>query len=164
MRTPSCSILKIHSGCRWALPTARFPTIRAERRLGQVDRGRSMDFKYSDEDEAFRAQFRSWLESNIPRDWRDDGELADPDTKSEFERRRAWHRKLYDAGWMCIHWPKEFGGRGATLLQQVIYNQELDRAKAPPTVNFQGIARVGPTLMQWGTPEQKMRYIPRIPP
>ena len=122
-----------------------------------------MDFKYSEEDDAFRADFRSWLEANMPRDWRDDGELADPDTKSEFERRRAWHRKLYDAGWMCIHWPKEFGGRGATLMQQFIYNQELDRAKAPPVVNFQGIARVGPTLMQWGTPEQKARYIPKIP-
>jgi len=122
-----------------------------------------MDFKYSGEDEGFRAEFRSWLEANIPRDWRDDGELADPDTRSEFERRRAWHRKLYDAGWMCIHWPKEFGGRGATLMQQFIYNQELDRAKAPPVVNFQGIARVGPTLMQWGTTEQKARYIPKIP-
>jgi alkylation response protein AidB-like acyl-CoA dehydrogenase len=122
-----------------------------------------MDFKYSEEDEAFRTEFRTWLEANMPRDWRDDGELADPDTKSEFERRRAWHRKLYDAGWMCIHWPKEFGGRGATLMQQFIYHQELDRAKAPPVVNFQGIARVGPTLMQWGTPEQKARYIPKIP-
>ena len=122
-----------------------------------------MDFKFSEQDEAFRAEFRSWLEKNIPRDWRDDSELADPDTKTEFERRRSWHRKLYDAGWMCIHWPKEFGGRGATLVQQFIYHQELDRAKAPPTVNFQGIARVGPTLMYWGTPEQKQRYIPRIP-
>lgn len=122
-----------------------------------------MDFKYSDQDEAFRLEFRGWLEQNMPHDWRDDGEMADPETKSEFERRRAWHRKLYDAGWMCIHWPKEFGGRGATLLQQLIYQQELDRAKAPPVVNFQGIARVGPTLMQWGTPEQKQRYIPRIP-
>ena len=122
-----------------------------------------MDFKYSEEDEAFRTEFRTWLEANMPRDWRDDGELADPDTKSEFERRRAWHRKLYDAGWMCIHWPKQFGGRGATLMQQFIYHQELDRAKAPPVVNFQGIARVGPTLMQWGTPEQKARYIRKIP-
>jgi alkylation response protein AidB-like acyl-CoA dehydrogenase len=122
-----------------------------------------VDFKYSDQDEAFRLEFRGWLEQNMPHDWRDDGEMADPETKSEFERRRAWHRKLYDAGWMCIHWPKEFGGRGATLLQQLIYQQELDRAKAPPVVNFQGIARVGPTLMQWGTPEQKQRYIPRIP-
>jgi alkylation response protein AidB-like acyl-CoA dehydrogenase len=122
-----------------------------------------MDFKYSDEDEAFRHEFRGWLVANMPRDWRDDGELADPDTKTEFERRRAWHRKLYDAGWMCIHWPREFGGRGATLMQQFIYHQELDRAKAPPTVNFQGIARVGPTLMQWGTPEQKTRFIPKIP-
>ncbi len=122
-----------------------------------------MDFKYSDEDEAFRREFREWLEANMPRDWRDDGELADPDTTSEFERRRAWHRKLYDAGWMCIHWPKEFGGRGATLMQQFIYHQELDSASAPPVVNFQGIARVGPTLMQWGTPEQKARFIPKIP-
>ena len=122
-----------------------------------------MDFKFSPEDEAFRQEFRSWLEHNIPRDWRDD-ELHDPDTLEEFERRRAWHRQLYDGGWMCIHWPQEYGGRGASLIQQVIYHQELDRAKAPPTVNFQGIARVGPTLMQWGTPEQKQRYIPKIPP
>ena len=121
-----------------------------------------MDFKYSEEDERFRHDFRSWLEANLPRDWRGDNEL-DADSKSEFERRREWHRKLYDAGWMCLHWPKEFGGRGATILQQLVYGQELDRAKAPPTVNFQGIARVGPTLMQWGTPEQKKRYIPRIP-
>ncbi len=123
-----------------------------------------MDFKFSSQDEAFRQEFRSWLEKNIPHDWRDDEELHDPDTTEEFERRRAWHRQLYDNGWMCIHWPQEFGGRGASLIQQVIYNQELDRAKAPPTVNFQGIARVGPTLMQWGTPEQKQRYIPKIPP
>ena len=122
-----------------------------------------MDFKFSSEDEAFRQEFRSWLEHNIPRDWRDD-ELHDPDTLEEFERRRAWHRRLYDGGWMCIHWPQEYGGRGASLIQQVIYQQELDRAKAPPTVNFQGLARVGPTLMQWGTPEQKQRYIPKIPP
>ena len=123
-----------------------------------------MDFKFSPEDEAFRQECRSWLEHNIPHDWRDDEELHDPDTREEFERRRAWHRQLYDDGWMCIHWPQEYGGRGASLIQQVIYNQELDRAKAPPTVNFQGIARVGPTLMQWGTPEQKQRYIPKIPP
>ena len=122
-----------------------------------------MDFKFSPEDEAFRQEFRSWLEHNIPRDWRND-ELHDPDTLEEFERRRAWHRQLYDGGWMCIHWPQEYGGRGASLIQQVIYHEELDRAKAPPTVNFQGIARVGPTLMQWGTPEQKQRYIPKIPP
>jgi len=121
-----------------------------------------MDFKFSEDDEKFRHDFRSWLEANVPRDSHGDNEL-DADSKSEFERRRAWHRKLNDGGWMCIHWPKEYGGRGATLLQQLIYNQELERAKAPPTVNFQGIARVGPTLMQWGTPEQKKRYIPRIP-
>jgi alkylation response protein AidB-like acyl-CoA dehydrogenase len=123
-----------------------------------------MDFKFSEEDEAFRRDFRSWLGKNLPRDWHDQGELHDPDTQEEFERRRGWHRKLHQGGWMCIHWPREYGGRGASLLQQIIYSQELDRAQAPPTVNFQGIARVGPTLMQWGTLEQKQRYIPRIPP
>src|SRR5580704_9179445 len=126
-------------------------------------KGSAMDFKFSEEDEAFRRDFRQWLEKNLPRDWHDEGELHDPDTKEEFERRRGWHRELYDQGWMCIHWPREYGGRGASLLQQIIYSQELDRAKAPPTVNFQGIARVGPTLMQWGSAEQKKRYIPRIP-
>ena len=119
-----------------------------------------MDFKFSSEDEVFRQEFRSWLEHNIPRDWRDD-ELHDPDTLEEFERRRAWHRRLYDGGWMCIHWPQEYGGRGASLIQQVIYQQELDRAKAPPTVNFQGIARVGPTLMQWGTPGTEAALYPQ---
>ena len=74
-----------------------------------------MDFKFSEADDTFRHDFRSWLEKNLPRDWRDEGEERDAETKSEFERRRAWHRKLYDGGWMCIHWPKEYGGRGATL-------------------------------------------------
>src|ERR1700719_2785596 len=73
-------------------------------------KGASMDFKFNEEDEALRRDFRSWLEKNLPRDWHDEGELHDPDTKEEFERRRAWHRKLYDGGWMCIHWPKEYGG------------------------------------------------------
>lgn len=122
-----------------------------------------MDFKFSADDEVFRNEFRTWLTENIPGDWRNEDELSDPDSTEEFERRRAWHRTLYAGGWMCIHWPREYGGRGASLIQQVIYNEELERAKAPPTVNFQGIARVGPTLMQWGSPEQKQRFIPRIP-
>jgi len=103
-----------------------------------------MDFKFSHEDEAFRQQFRLWLEANLPCDSRDDGELHDPDTKDEFERRRAWHRRLYDGGWMCIHWPKEYGGRGASLIQQFVYQQELERAKAPPTVDFSGYRPGGP--------------------
>ena len=79
-----------------------------------------MDFKFTVEDEAFRQELRRWLEANLPRDSRDDGELHDPDTKEEFEQRRAWHRKLYDAGWMCIHWPKEYGGLGLSLTRQLI--------------------------------------------
>ena len=77
---------------------------------------------------------------------------------------RGWQERLHDAGWLKLAWPREAGGRAATPVMQVIYQEELERVKAPPTVNFQGIARVGPTLMQWGTPEQKQRYIPKIPP
>src|SRR5260370_33244283 len=111
-----------------------------------------MDFKFSEEDEAFHQEFRGWLAKNLPRDSRDDGELHDPDTQEEFERRRAWHRKLYDGGWMCIHWPKEYGGRGATLLQLMILNEQPHRAKRPPGPTLQGKARVGPTPTEGGRP------------
>ena len=74
-----------------------------------------MDFKLAKKTRRSATSSVAGWKQNLPRDWRDDGELADPDTKTEFERRRSWHRKLYDGGWMCIHWPKEYGGRGATL-------------------------------------------------
>src|SRR2546426_6384150 len=109
-----------------------------------------MDFKFSAEDEAFRQEFRRWLEQHLPRDWRDDGELHDPDSQEEFERRRAWHRQLYDGGWMCIHWPKEYGGRGGNPGPQNIYQEELHRLEAAAPGHFFGFAPGGPTLVQWG--------------
>ena len=77
----------------------------------------------------------------------------------EFEHRVAWHKKLYEGGWIAIQWPQEYGGRGATLTQQIIYDEELARAGAPRIVNGQGLGLVGPTLMHWGTEEQRKRYL-----
>ncbi|MGH8007206.1 MAG: acyl-CoA dehydrogenase family protein, partial [Candidatus Binatia bacterium] len=69
---------------------------------------------------------------------------------------------LYKAGWVGMHWPKEYGGRGATVIEQTIYQQEMARVRAPGLANFMGISIVGPTLMHWGTEDQKKRYIPKI--
>jgi len=126
-----------------------------------------MDFKYSDEAEAFRGEFRSWLEANQPPRRSAD---ADDDIGSEIVRTDEndwkfsldWHRKMNSGGWVGINWPKEYGGRGATLEQMVVYNEEMVRAHTPGIVNGLGIMLVGPTLIHWGTEEQKQRFVPKI--
>jgi alkylation response protein AidB-like acyl-CoA dehydrogenase len=123
-----------------------------------------MDFKYSDEAEAFRREFRAWLDSNPPAHSSDDdqiGEFAAVGSAS-WKHHLAWHRKMYSGGWVGITWPKEYGGRGATLEQSIVFGEELTRIKAPTLVNGLGIALVGPTLMHWGTEAQKKRYLPKI--
>ncbi len=111
-----------------------------------------MDFNFSPEDETFRQELRSWLEANRPAD----------EPGDEWQRRLGWHRKMHAAGWVGIGWPREYGGRGATMMQQVIYNREMARAKTPQLVNMLGIGLVGPTLIHWGTPEQKQRFVAKI--
>jgi alkylation response protein AidB-like acyl-CoA dehydrogenase len=115
-----------------------------------------MDLKFSAEDEAYRLKLRSWLEDNMPSEPPPHGQEAG------FAYRRDWQRKLYDGGWVGIQWPKEYGGQGATLIQQAIYAQETARARAPQPANGLGISIVGPTLIHHGTEEQKKRYIPKI--
>jgi alkylation response protein AidB-like acyl-CoA dehydrogenase len=115
-----------------------------------------MDLKFSAEDEAYRLKLRSWLEDNMPSEPPPHGQDAG------FAYRRDWQRKLYDGGWVGIQWPKEYGGQGATLIQQAIYAQETARARAPQPANGLGISIVGPTLIHHGTEEQKRRYIPKI--
>ena len=115
-----------------------------------------MDLKFSAEDEAYRLKLRSWLEDNMPSEPPPHGQDAG------FAYRRDWQRKLYDGGWVGIQWPKEYGGQGATLIQQAIYAQETARARAPQPANGLGISIVGPTLIHHGTEEQKKRYIPKI--
>ena len=115
-----------------------------------------MDLRFSPEDEEYRLKLRTWLEANKP------NEAPPADQDADFVFRRAWQRKLYDGGWVGINWPREYGGQGATLIQQAIYGQEMTRARAPQPANGLGIGIVGPTLMEHGTEAQKQRYIPKI--
>ena len=110
-----------------------------------------MDLNYSPEDRAFRDATRRWLEANTPRE-----ELK------TLEERRAWHRKLYDAGFVGMGWPREYGGRGATPMQQAIAADEMARVNAPPAINGLGIGIVGPTVIVHGTEAQKHRYLKKI--
>ncbi len=120
-----------------------------------------MDFNYSPEDEAFRAEFRAWLEKNRQYATPLRESLAD-ESEDQWDARLRWHRKLNEGGWLAVNWPREYGGRGATLLQNIIYEQELERAGTTvPFVGF-GISLLGPTLIHWGTEEQKRRHLPKI--
>ncbi len=123
-----------------------------------------MDFKYSEEAEAFRREFRAWLDANPPTPAPDDNQIGEFSEvgSATWRRHLEWHRKMHAGGWVGITWPKAYGGRGAKLEQSIVYGEELARVKAPTLVNGLGIALVGPTLMHWGTEEQKKRYIPKI--
>ncbi|MBE3602400.1 acyl-CoA dehydrogenase [bacterium] len=125
-----------------------------------------MDFKYSAEAEAFRREFRTWLEANMPKRRSENDEEPGSDfvrtNEDDWQFSLAWHRKMHAGGWVGVNWPKEYGGRGATLEQMVVYNEELVRAHAPGIVNGLGIMLVGPTLIHWGTEEQKKRFVPKI--
>ncbi len=121
-----------------------------------------MDFNFSPEDEAFRKEFRAWLEVNAPKSEAPSADFMAEADQKEWQRRVAWYKKLASGGWTCVNWPKEYGGRGAGILQTIVYNQELARVRAPlPAIGF-GPSLLGPTLMHWGTEEQKQRYIPKI--
>lgn len=120
-----------------------------------------MDFDYSPQEESFRQELRSWLKTNLPEEY--DPEIFETlDEDARFKIRLTWQKKLYAAGLVGVHWPKEYGGRGATVIEQVIYQQEMSRVRAPGVANPLGISLVGPTLMHWGTEEQKKRYILNI--
>ena len=122
-----------------------------------------MDFKFSAEDEAFRKELRLWLESNAPKGLENSDSFGDEaDDSEEWQRRIAWYKKLHQHGWVGIDWPKEYGGRGATILQTIVYHQELARAKAPLPFIGQGATLVGPTLMHWGNQEQKDAHLAKI--
>src|SRR5215207_6698780 len=114
-----------------------------------------MDLTLSPQEEAFRDELREWLGANHP------GEEPEGD-EAGFEFRKAWQRKLADAGWAGISWPKEYGGRGATLIEQAIFNEETVRAKAPPVANVLGLVMGGPVVIAHGSEEQKQRYLKPI--
>ena len=120
-----------------------------------------MDFDYSPQEETFRQSLRAWLEKHLPEEYNPET-FETLDEEARFRVQLAWQKKLHAAGWIGIHWPKEYGARGATVVEQAIYQQEMARVRAPGIANPLGISIVGPTLMHWGTEEQKKRYIPKI--
>ncbi|MGH7933787.1 MAG: acyl-CoA dehydrogenase family protein [Candidatus Binataceae bacterium] len=121
-----------------------------------------MDFNYSEEDEAFRREFRAWLEQHAPRNAIPLLDGISEVGEDDWNRRVQWWRKLASAGWTCVDWPRQYGGRGLSLLQTVIYHEELARFGAPIPYIGSGPGLTGPTLMHWGTEEQKLRFIPKI--
>ncbi|MGE4605958.1 MAG: acyl-CoA dehydrogenase family protein [Myxococcota bacterium] len=120
-----------------------------------------MDFEDTPEEAAFRAEARAWLDANA--DLRDPDEPPHGMLESEggggVARAQAWQAKKADAGWACITWPKEYGGRAATSIQSVIWNQEEARYRTAPNIFGIGQGMLGPTIMTHGTQEQKDRYI-----
>jgi alkylation response protein AidB-like acyl-CoA dehydrogenase len=114
-----------------------------------------VDLTLSPSEESFRDELRAWLADNHP------GPEPEGDVTG-FQFRRAWQQRLHEAGWAGVSWPQEYGGRGATLVEQAIYNEEFVRAHAPSAANVLGLAMGGPTVIAHGTEEQKRRYLEPI--
>ena len=116
-----------------------------------------MNLTFTPEQQAFRAEVRDWLHEHVPRE-----PLASYDTREGFEQHRAWEAMLAEPGYSALNWPVELGGRGAGLVEWLIFEEEYWAADAPQRVNQNGILLLGPTLMEFGTPEQKARFLPRM--
>jgi alkylation response protein AidB-like acyl-CoA dehydrogenase len=119
-----------------------------------------MDLAYTPETEAFRTEIRDWLAENLPDGWGDEGFEMSPDERKAFNEQ--WPKKMYAGGWICATWPQEYGGKGLTTMQGVVLAEEFARVKAPMRADFFGDTLVGPTILQWGTEEQKKEFLPRI--
>ncbi|MFL6111774.1 MAG: acyl-CoA dehydrogenase family protein [Catenulispora sp.] len=114
-------------------------------------------------DDAFRAEIRAWLKANLAGEFEAAKGLGGPGREHEaFDVRVAWDRHLAAHGWTCLDWPKEYGGRAATVAQQVVFHEEYARAEAPIRVSHIGEQLLGPTLIAFGTEEQKRRFLPGI--
>ena len=120
-----------------------------------------MDLGYTAEEEAFRHEVRSWLESNLPAAWRQDGKGGYRD-EEDTDLQREWQRKLYEGGWLKLAWPTEVGGRGATPVMQAIYQEEMARVGAPGILGRLGVTLLAPTLAGLGSQWQKDTYVEKI--
>ncbi len=122
-----------------------------------------MEFRLTAAEEQFRQQVRSWLEANLPPGWGTPA-YREPETAAEkVALSKTWQRALYDGGWAGITWPREHGGRGATLVEHLIFNEECARVRAPDSINLAvALGLVGPTLIACGTTQQKARFLPKI--
>jgi alkylation response protein AidB-like acyl-CoA dehydrogenase len=114
-----------------------------------------MDLTYSPAEERFRAALRAWLTAHPPG--------PEPESLAEWVAYgKAWQRQLYEAGWCGIHWPREYGGRGASLIEQIIFHEEMARVRAPLLINLAGLTMGGPVLIAHGTEAQKRRHLQPI--
>ncbi|HKS26939.1 MAG TPA: acyl-CoA dehydrogenase [Pyrinomonadaceae bacterium] len=120
-----------------------------------------MDLNLTPAEQQFRDEFRAWLASHVPPEWTGGG-IGSEDREDYIKYLRDWQRTLFEGGWAGISWPKEFGGRGATLVEQAIFQEEMARANAPQLIGTIGLSLVGPTIIALGTEEQKARYLPKI--
>ena len=119
--------------------------------------------RFTPQDEEFRAEVRAWLDANLAGEFAGLRGAGGPGREHErYDERLAWNRHLAGAGWTCLGWPAEFGGRGATLAQQVIFHEEYARAGAPARVTIVGEELLGPTLIAFGTADQQARFLPPI--
>ncbi len=119
-----------------------------------------MNFSYDDDELAFRDELRAWLEAR-----KADGSIPETGGKTldeAVELGKAWQRTLYDGGWCGVHWPKEYGGRSAGLIEQIIFQEELGRIGSPQLINLLALTLVGPLLIGYGSEEQKRRYLKPI--
>lgn len=119
-----------------------------------------MDLTYPPEAEAFRAEIRVWLEEHLPEGWFDEGFELHGEERKRFNE--EWVRQLFDGGWICASWPAEYGGKGLSVIENVVLTEEFARARAPMRADFFGDTLVGPTILQWGSEEQKQEYLPKI--
>ena len=120
----------------------------------------TMDLTYPPEAEEFRVEIKRWLKENLPDGWGEPGFTMTDAERSAFNQ--EWTAKLQGGGYICASWPAEYGGKGLSLLEQVVLNEEFARAGAPLRADFFGDTLVGPTLLQWGTEDQKKQFIPGI--
>jgi alkylation response protein AidB-like acyl-CoA dehydrogenase len=119
-----------------------------------------MDLTYPADAEAFRTEIRGWLEDHLPEGWFDEGFSMTPEERRKFQE--EWTQKLFDGGWICASWPTEYGGKGLSIMENVVLNEEFARAGAPLRADFFGDTLVGPTILQWGSEEQKKDFLPKI--
>ncbi len=120
-----------------------------------------MDLNLTEGERSFRDEIRVWLRDNLPPDW-DRQTPGDDNFQERFAFLRDWQRQVYQGGWAGIAWPKQYGGRGASLIEQVIFIEEMARARAPRLVNILGLALIGPTIIHYGTEDQKQRHLRKI--
>ena len=121
-----------------------------------------MNFDFSEREEAFRKEVRAWLEANVPDDLRGRGFAATRADREQVLRLRRWQKRMHEAGYVGMDWPIECGGRGASIVEQLILFQEMARAESPQFINRGGLSMLGPTLMRHGTPAQQTRFLRNI--